>query len=188
LRRFDDPIYGPSDPIIGFAKMSQFANLWRGFTRTYLNDLLTIEYPNSNLVYQIRRETFQESDQQTYLEDDFMYIGVAYWAQMDENMPGLFTNPLDSDSVGFAQAQMFIPRRRIMEDLTRLPPDYDHPFIRFGGPQHRDLMNQNWSIKLVPATAEAILGIAQTDPPNLPFSTPNLRGIGVEDFQQLNSH
>jgi hypothetical protein len=49
-------------------------------------------------------------------------------------------------------------------------------------------MNQNWVTRLVPATAPAIPQILQTSPQNLPVDVPNLGGINVEEFQQLNTH
>ena len=166
----------------GVAKMSQFGNLWRGFTRGYLKELLEEEYPRSNLLYQIRKADFYGDD----LEKDYFFIGVVYWKQMKENMPGLFRNPLDADSLAFAEAQLFIPSRRIVEDLQ--PPDPEYIYKRIGGPTHRDLLNQNWDVRLVPAMSEAIVDILQTNPPGSGIETPNLRGLELEDFRMLTTH
>lgn len=194
LEKFDAYRLDPSDTTFGVAKMSQFGNLWRGFTRGYLTELLD-EYPDRNLPYQIRKDPLQETNTNQFIENDYTFVGVAYWTAMDEHMPGLFRNPLDSDSVGFAQSQLYIPQRKIYEDL--FPPVYwnselqqwvEIRFFRGGGPTHWDLLNQNWSHKLVPATHESILEIIQTNPPSLSFETPNMGGITVDQFRRLNSH
>ncbi len=194
LEKFDASRRHPGDSTFGVAKMSQFGNLWRGFTRGYLQELLE-EYPHSNLLFQLRKDSLEFSNTNQYLENDYMYVGVAYWKAMTEHMPGLFRNPLDADSVAFAQAQLFIPQRRIYQDLFP-PPRWDSEqqkwvvihFLRSGGPHHRDLINQNWTVRLVPAVAEAIPTILQSDPPGMQFETPSLGGITVEEFRQINSH
>ena len=164
------------------AKMSQFSNLWRGFTRAQLKHLLEVEYPDRNIPYQIRRFDFGD---QKIVEEDYMFVGVAYWKPMAERMPGLFRNPMEGDQLGFAQVQLYIPRGRLAQDLT-LPPE--DQIFRVSVPRHRDLMNQNWTTQLVPATAASIPTILQTSPGNSTISTPNLGGIGVEDFRRLNTH
>ncbi len=164
------------------AKMSQFSNLWRGFTRAQLKHLLEVEYPDRNIPYQIRQ--FDWSDQRV-IEADYMFVGVAYWKPMQERMPGLFNNPMQGDQLAFAQAQLYIPRARLVQDI-RLPPE--EQIFRFPVPQHRDLMNQNWTTQLVPATAAAIPTILQTAPGNTSITPPNLGGLSVEEFRRLNTH
>lgn len=184
FRRVDGSIcrYGEN----GVAKMSQFGNLWRGFTRAYLRQLLEEEYPDSNLVYQIRKESFELTDPNWYIEKDYMYIGVVYEKQMEEHMPGLFTNPLNADSVAFAQCNMDIPRRRVMEDLWEEDPEYR--FKRVGNSTVRTLMNQMWTINLVPATSEVIPTVLLSNPPMADVDTPNIRGLSVDEFRRLNHH
>ena len=52
----------------------------------------------------------------------------------------------------------------------------------------RGLWNQHWSTQLVPATAAGIPTILQTPPPELDYRVPNLGGITVDEFRQLNTH
>lgn len=164
------------------AKMSQFSNLWRGFTRAQLKHLLDVEYPNRNIPYQIRRF---ESSAQTTVDEDYMFVGVAYWKPMEERMPGLFSNPMDSDQLAFAQVRMYITRGRLVQDL-RLPPE-DQVF-HISSSRGRDLMNQDWRTQLVPATTASIPTILQTAPGNSDIRTPNLGGISVDEFRRLNTH
>lgn len=169
----------------GVAKMSQFSNLWRGFTRGYLRQLLDVEHPYRNIPYQLRIDSLQQSDRNQYLENDYMFIGAAYWSPMEERMPGLFRNPLNADSVAVSQCHLFLPRPRLIQDLWQ-PPEYQ--IYRRWVPTHRDLMNQNWTVQLVPATARSLPSIIQTDPPSFNITTPNLGGLSVEDFRRLNTH
>ncbi|MFK7767851.1 MAG: Tad domain-containing protein [Mariniblastus sp.] len=165
-------------------KMSQFKPLWEGFTRGYLRELLVEEYPDRNIPYQIRIDP-AETNQNQYVGNDFMSVGAVYWRQMDENMPGLFKNPLDADGVAFSQIQLFIPRNRLRVRLD-LPPE--RRLYRQSYPMHRDLMNQNWTIQLVPATAKAIPQIVSTDPPMIGTETPNLGGLSTDEFRHINTH
>lgn len=169
----------------GVAKMSQFSNLWRGFTRGYLKQLLEVEHPFRNIPYQIRMDPLQRSDPNQYLENDYMFAGVVYWKPMQERMPGLFTNPLNADSIAVAQCQLIVARPRLLQDLW-LPPD--EQVFRAWVPTHRDLMNQTWTVQLVPATTRSMPSILQTTPPNFDIITPNLGGLSVEDFRRLNTH
>ena len=164
------------------AKMSQFSNLWRGFSRAQLKQLLEVEYPNRNIPYQIRRFN---SSPRSEVESDYMFVGVAYWKPMEERLPGLFENPIQGDQLGFAQVQLYIPRGRLIKD-ERLPPE--DQIYRIAVPRHRDLMNQSWTTQLVPATTASIPLILQTQPENLTVNTPNLGGLGVEEFRRINTH
>lgn len=180
---FDARICG--DGRNGVAKMSQFSNLWRGFTRGYLKQLLEVEHPFRNIPYQLRIDPLMVTDRNQYLENDYMFVGAVYWKPMEERMPGLFSNPLNADSMAIAQCHLFLPRPRLIKDLW-LPPDrWIH---RRWVPTHRDLMNQNWTIQLVPATSESMPSIVQTIPPDSDITTPNLGGLSVDDFRRLNTH
>jgi hypothetical protein len=165
-----------------YAKMSQFANLWRGFTSAHLRHLLVDEYPDRNIPYQIRRFN---SASQNVIEEDYMFVGVAYWKPMEERMPGLFVNPMEGDQQAFAQVQLYISRGRLVEDL-RLPPE--DQIFRVAPSGRRDLMSQNWNSQLVPATTAALPMILQTSPDNSNITTPNLGGLSVEEFRRLNTH
>ena len=164
------------------AKMSQYSNLWRGFSKAYLRQLLEEEYPDSNVPYQIRRSDLSRQDE---IAADYMFVGVSYWEQMNERMPGLFSNPNSSAQVAYAQSRLFIPRGRLYHDSRFSFPE---GVFRHRVSTAHDLMNQNWVSKLVPATAPAIPQILQTSPQNLPIVVPSLGGINVEEFQQLNTH
>lgn len=164
------------------AKMSQYSNLWRGFSKAYLRELLEDEYPESNVPYQIRRS---DSSRQVEIESDYMFVGVTYWGPMEERMPGLFSNPNSGVQVAYAQSRLYIPRGRLYHDSRFAFPE---GVFRHSVPRHLDLMNQNWVTRLVPATTPAISQILQTSPQNLSISVPSLGGINVEEFQQLNTH
>lgn len=164
------------------AKMSQFSNLWRGFSKAYLRQLLEDEYPDTNVPYQIRRS---DSSRQAEIETDYMFVGVSYWQPMKERMPGLFSNPNSGVQIAYAQSRLFIPRGRLYHDSRFALPE---GVSRHRVPRHHDLMNQNWVTRLVPATVPALPQILQTSPQNLTTGVPSLGGINVEEFQQLNTH
>lgn len=166
------------------AKMSQFSRLWRGFTCGYLNELLD-EYPDRNIPMQIRASSLRSVSPNDYIEGEYMFVGVNYWRSMPERLPGLFENPLDADDVAFAQVRLYIPRNRLMYDPDRRP---EYRVYRQGRPTHRDLLNQSWTVQLVPATSASIPVILQSSPPDIQVTTPNLGGINVEEFRRLNTH
>ena len=167
-----------------FAKMSQFANLWRGFTCGYLNELLA-EYPDSNLPMQLRISVLQDLAPNEYIDQEYMFVGVAYWNSMPERLPGLFQNPLDADDLTYAQIRLFIPRNRLIYDPS-LP--LEEGVRRMSRHNARTLLSQSWTTQIVPATTDAIPQILQTSPPDLTVQTPNLGGLNVEDFRRLNTH
>jgi hypothetical protein len=168
------------------AKMSQFATLWRGFTCGQLNKLLNEEYPDSNLPFVLRQDDAETFDQNQYLESQYMFVGVAYWEQMPERLPGLFQNPLDVDQATYAQVSLFLPRPR----LRRADFDTLYPYwvYRERIPTHWDLMNQNWAAQLVPATSQSLPTILQISPPDSTIRPQNLGGISDSEFQRLNTH
>ncbi len=166
------------------AKMSQFANFWRGFSRGYLEQLLD-EYPDRNIPYQIRESANRTFDQNQYLHDEYQFVGVVYWDPVSERLPGLFSNPLDADDLAFSQVRLFIARNRLLYNPL-LPPQ--RRVFRQSNPQIRDLINQHWTVQLTPATSPSIPSILQTSPPNFTVDVPNLGGISVEEFQRINTH
>ncbi|MEY4176539.1 MAG: hypothetical protein RLY70_113 [Planctomycetota bacterium] len=105
------------------APMSQFANLWRGFSCGHLKHLLEVEYPNRNLPFQIRDRAEGPGSQNDYLEQDFMFVGVVYQPRSSDWMPGVFHNPAGFDRQAFAQVSLFVPRRR----LVRVIPGQNVP-------------------------------------------------------------
>jgi len=108
------------------AKMCQFGGLWRVFTCGYLNQLLE-EYRWSNLPHLIRSEDCpvcspreDDDSHNSYLAESFTLLGVVYWQQLPERLPGLFWNPAashragDYDAVAYAEVRLFAPRLRLV--------------------------------------------------------------------------
>ena len=95
------------------AKMSQFANLWRSFTCGYLEHLLNVEYPRTNLPMIIREDPAEAANPTSVLQAHYTFISVVYWKKLPEMLPGLFRNPLEADSQAFAEVHLFIPRARL---------------------------------------------------------------------------
>jgi hypothetical protein len=95
------------------AKMSQFAGLWRSFACGYLEHLLTVEYPKSNLPMVIYDDPLETGGPNAALQKHYTYIGVVYWKKLPECAPGLFKDPLEADDQAFAEVHLFIPRQRL---------------------------------------------------------------------------
>jgi hypothetical protein len=93
-----------------YGEMNQFSNLWRIFTCGELDRLLNEEYPRRNLPHVLR--TRQPS--QMELETDYMFVGVVYRDRRHDVMPGVFRNPIEGDTVSFAQIALFVPERRLV--------------------------------------------------------------------------
>ncbi|MEC7500134.1 MAG: hypothetical protein VX970_00285 [Planctomycetota bacterium] len=120
--------------------MSQFANLWRGFTRGELRDLLA-EHQQTNLLHVIwtpqevqysstsedLRPTLSFDWQQQsspdmipedrrrnrFLEEQYLFVGTVYWQRLHALLPRLFSNPLSGDRVNFTQGMLFLPVPRL---------------------------------------------------------------------------
>jgi hypothetical protein len=105
-----------NEALVGFdlhGKMSQFANLWRSFTCGYLDHLLNVEYPNTNLPMVIRDNPGDASNPTDALQKNYTFVSVVYWKKLPEMLPGLFRNPLEADSQAFAEVHLFVPRPRL---------------------------------------------------------------------------
>ena len=63
----------------------------------------------------------------------------------------------------------------------------DERWPRENWPGHWDLLNQNWTAKLVPATGEAIVRILQTNS-GVDFRPLNLNGMTHQEINQINTH
>ena len=105
-----------------YGKMSQFANLWRGFTCGYLEELIQ-RYTTQNLPMLLRDEpddTIYQPNSNAYLDEYFTFIGVVYWGRLPEMAPLALNNPItdtdgeSADAMAFAQVRVFIPRCRLM--------------------------------------------------------------------------
>ena len=157
----------------GSAKLCQFfqldvSGLWGGFTCGHLENLLRVEYLNRNMLYMIRREVSRSltgglpagsrdaKQANDALRENFSFVGVAYWKQLPEYSTSylhhtLFKNPMDSDSLAFAEVRVFLPRTRVRwghfnpsggtttnplggvpGDMQEIPGDYVPP----GGPSY----------------------------------------------------
>lgn len=175
-----------------YAKMSQFNGLWRGFTCGYLEQLLNEEYPLANLPFQIRTERDDVLNPTEHLDQEFSFVGVAYWGQFPEIMPRLYRNPSENTGIAYAEARMFVPHRRLVwlwhhpwsqrspigglpgelptlpgeEDFTPEPIGEGYYYIgRQPVPDAWNLLSQHWTCQLVPATTPTLPQILQTYPP-----------------------
>jgi len=173
------------------AKMSQFANLWRGFSRGQLDALLE-EYPDSNLLHMIRdhEDSFLSN---SGLQRDYTFVGVVYANQVPQILPGLFRHPAQSDAMCFTQIMLFIPQPRLIKiyrnqqgdsvenyggvpgeiiefDARQYPQppanaDEEEWYVgRERVPTQWDMRNQNWTVQLMPARASRLATILQTQP------------------------
>lgn len=202
------------------AKMSQFADLWRGYSRGQLDALLD-EYPNANLLHMIR-EHEDSFLQNAGLQRDYMFVGVAYAEQVPQILPGLFRHPTQSSALCFTQVMLFVPQRRLIwiyrnqqgdsvenfgevpgdiiefdaRQYPQPPSDDEEPERRVGRentPTQWNLLNQNWTIQLMPARATRLPDILQSQPqvPGFPgdwIRPPEFPGITADDLRRVNTH
>jgi hypothetical protein len=211
-----------------YAQLSQFSNLWRIFTCGQLEYLLEEEYPDTNLPHLIRDTVDDIDDLNTHLERDFMFVGVVYREKIDDRIPGIFTNPIETDTQAYAQMMLFVPRRRLImawrqadeqqqesgENLGSVPgesvslplPGGSQPpppagsedqvewyVARQSGrrfPTHWDLISQNWTTQMVPATTRALAEILSTSPSTVDVEAnpPNLRNLTEDDIRWISNH
>lgn len=175
------------------AKMSNYVNFFRIFACGQLERLLNDEYPETNLPHVLREilpahvsDVCEDecapdtADSNAILERDYQFVATAHWPQMQTMFPGLFQNPLHRDqrtyAVTFAQVEVYVPRARYAccpwttphvcyrdENGVRIPYTcYEDHYDNW--PRQWDLFNQNWTARLVPATATNIPVILQTHP------------------------
>ena len=158
-----------------YAKMSQFGRLWRGFTCGQLKKLLEEEYPDSNLPFVIRYTPADVGRDQTWLDRDYMFIGVAYRPQIAPTMGKVFQTRLESDAQAYSQGFLCVSA---------------------GGVQW-DLMAQAWNFRLVPAMHESVGPILQTQPQLVGVTTsatsrtwtlPNLGSTNATDVRRITTH
>ena len=145
----------------------------------------------------------------TIIERDYQFVSTAHWPQLQTMMPGLFKNPLHRDTktyaVTFAEAEVYIPRAR----YRCCPWATSYPCVKtINGVQIRttcyndhydnwpgqwDLFNQNWTTRLVPATAANLPTILQTHPQNYVtgllsgYQAPTI-GLSSQAFNLVNTH
>lgn len=188
------------------AKMSRFIDLWRIFTCGQLNQLLNQEYPTTNLPHMGR--TLPGQLNQDTLRDDHNFVSVVYWPQKPQFFPGMFSNPLERDAIAFSQVFVFIPRARYLRNGSCHPwcrqrmecvqtgtgstvcyPVCDVPVFE-NWPREWDLFNQNWMVKLVPASVDSLADILRTPPASIASAAqpPNLTGVTTQDIGYVNTH
>ncbi|OUT66364.1 MAG: hypothetical protein CBB70_10485 [Planctomycetaceae bacterium TMED10] len=120
--------------------LSQFGNLWRGFTRGELRDLLA-EHQQTNLLHVIwtppevqysstsedLRPTLsfdwqqftspdmipEDRSRNGFLNEQYMFVGTVYWQRLHALLPRLFANPLAGDRVNFSQGMLFLAVPRL---------------------------------------------------------------------------
>ncbi len=237
------------------AKMSVYFNLWRIATCAHLEELLTVEYPLTNLPMVMRRTEdgrvmerlirgAEVVDPQTtlsrtndmqhpvvmdrlrstmnlndFLERNFQFVSVVYRKHLPETGPGLFRNPLSqqSDAQTFAQVAVFVPRPRKVLWYPGYPPPTPYGgtlgvtfslpappagpgigeidpllerWVNEGWPTHWDLLNQNWMVQLIPATARNMPQILATNPgaEYAGLRQPDLRGVDNRHLKRLSHH
>ena len=170
------------------ARMSQFYRLWHTFTCGHLNRLLQ-DYPDYNLPYLIRNDRNTVFDTTTHLDQDFTFVGVVYRKKVRNQMPGVFRQPVQGETVAYCATRLFIPKRRLI-----LLPWLD--VGRQAGttyPQYWNLLNQNWTTQIVPATTPRLPQILSRSPYILPnadeFQPPAIAGsVSNRDMLWINNH
>ena len=136
-------------------------------------------------------DPLQNPQQPSYLEQYHLFVGVAYWPRMQQTSPVFYRYPMSIDSMAYAQASVFIPKRRYLlyDQYSRGPWLHPSSLDQFGNqlyannydnwPQYWDpwtathpinlqwipiwsIENQNWMAKLVPATSDSIPIVLQS--------------------------
>jgi hypothetical protein len=181
------------------AKMSQFVNLWRGFTCAKLNHLLDVEFPQTNLPHMLRAPT-EGWTQQQYLDHDFTYSSIVYRRQRKQTMPGMYRVPNNGDAIAFARVELFVPRPRY--NWTPPCPVWTCPGYDWWGkmscgdpcfdswPTEWTLFNQNWAARLIPTSPQVSLDMLNMNPQGLaPGVKPQKVGtMTADDVKALNTH
>ncbi|MDB5386393.1 MAG: hypothetical protein JWM11_2039 [Planctomycetaceae bacterium] len=181
------------------AKMSQFINLWKGFTCAKLNQLLDVEFPQTNLPHMLRTAT-PGTSQQEYLDHDFMFSGIVYRKQRQQTMPGMYRVPNSGDATAFARVALFVPRPRY--ESSSPCPTWSCPSYDWWGklncgipcfdswPTEWSLFNQNWAARIVPASAESSLSMLNENPQDIApgVKPPNVGAMTIQDFKAVNTH
>ncbi|MDB5340098.1 MAG: hypothetical protein JWN70_5717 [Planctomycetaceae bacterium] len=179
------------------AKMSQFINLWRGFTQAKLTLLLEQEYPNTNLPHMIRMQD-PGITQQQYLENEFTFVAAVYRKQRKPTMPGMYRTPITGDSLAFARVSVYLPRPRYVtwQGCPNFHCYYGakttcgNPYCRDDWPEEWSLFSQHWAAKMTPTSAESTVGLLQTSPQAYApgVTLPNFSSLQIQDLKAINTH
>ncbi len=197
LRPFERESYGQGGRVS--AKMSQFINLWRGFTQAKLSQLLNLDFPNTNLPHMLRMRD-PGMTQQQYLENEFTFVAAVYRKQRQPTMPGMYRAPITGDSLAFARVSLYLPVPRYITG-GGCPNFLCRQTINFVGdtrcvtcrdpwPREWSLFNQNWAAKMTPTSAESTVALIQTNPQGFApgVTLPNFGSIQVQDLKAINTH
>jgi hypothetical protein len=167
------------------APRRQDASLLGDATR-FLNRLLEVEYPNTNLPMLLRSEGASDTWR------DYSVLGTVHRAYDREHGPRLYVNRVSqqSDAVTFAQAEFFLPRPRYRccpwaEETPTGVVNHTDPW-----PRDWNSFSQTWTVRLVPADETAALTILQTPPPSpaTGMRPPTLNGVMPLDIERVNTH
>lgn len=179
------------------AKMSSLQAFYRITTCAYLNELLNDEYPTTNVPMMLRNDFGQSLTDNDVLDRDYTYVGVSYRAHVNEMGPRMFRNPIDqsADAVTFSQISLYIPRQ-MYRCCPWAWPWYDrqgniHWILHTNGwPNGWNLFNQNWMVRLTPATTQTLPSILQSNPGGYASAVrpPNLGGATIGDIDAINTH
>ncbi len=182
-----------------FAAMSQYARLFHTSACGQLERLLNEEYPYVNVPIMLREPLTANTND--WIADEYSYVGVVYRRHVDENAPRMFRNPLDmtSDAQTYAQITLYIPQSRRQCCPWEWPYTYidANGILQTGWTPNMDgwsnewsTFNQNWTVKLVPATVDSLGEILSSDPggPASGYRRPNLRSVAPHDLQAVNTH
>jgi hypothetical protein len=134
------------------------------------------------------------------IDRDFSYVGVVYRKHVELSAPRMFQNPLseEADAQAYAQATLFIPRPRLRHPWKTPVLGEDREsgqiirwdYVGDGWSPEWSTFNQNWTIKLVPATAESLPQILGANPggPVAGIRVPNMNGVSMRDVHVVNTH
>lgn len=204
----------------GEAKMSTFQALYRMATCAYLNELLDEEYPTTNVPMMLRDDfggavqgnrVLDQAQVNTVLERDYTFLGLAYRTHPRELAPGsprvpLYRNPLRDagDALTYSQISLYIPRYMYRFQGGRwwgtatnqsrvngqVETRYSYSHYTNGWPSGWDLFNQNWTVRLIPATSPSLPEIMQTNPGGFlaGVQLPNLGGATSTDIDAVSTH
>lgn len=206
------------------ANLSQHNWLFRIFAAGQLDKLLKEDYPDTNIPVLSRLPRPQvplldlhrqgmTADANQHIDDDYHFLVVIYRDHVKESGPGVFRNPLksNSDAMAFSQFRLFLPRPRWRREPPLVPPQglggsfgfssqipaRQQPdpnnnlwYLENWPTHHWDVFNQNWTVQLVPATSEIILPILQTEPTpcQCEFNPPKLDNVTMPMIRQINTH
>ena len=179
------------------AKMSTMQALYRITTCAYLNELLNNEYPTTNVPMMLRGDLGSLVVDNQLLDHDYTYVGIAYRAHVNEMAPKMYANPIDqsADAITFAQVSLFAPRFMYRCCGWYRPWTDYHGYVHWGlhtngWPGSWNLFNQNWMVKLSPATTPTLPSILQSNPGGYASAArlPNLGGATISEIDAVNTH